>query len=142
MTNHADSEDILTDQEINGKKTEFKYLRQTIHPKDTTQEEIYARMRAAWDCFENKPKKQKNKKQNKQKQNNQQQTNKQTNKQTKNNNNKNKEILQINNSSFHSRNKPWTNASCQQCQTWSLNIELITNPRIALRGMEISTLSN
>ena len=30
---------------------EFKYLGQTIHLKDTTKEEIYARIRAAWGCF-------------------------------------------------------------------------------------------
>ena len=51
MTNHADSEDILTDQEKNEKVTEFKYLRQTTHLKDTTKEEIYARIRATWSCF-------------------------------------------------------------------------------------------
>ena len=33
------------------KKTEFKYLGQTTHFKDTTKEEIYARIRAAWSCF-------------------------------------------------------------------------------------------
>ena len=31
--------------------TEFKYLGQTTHLKDTTKEEIYARIRAAWSCF-------------------------------------------------------------------------------------------
>ena len=53
-TNHADSEDILTDQEKIEKVTEFKYLRQTTHLKDTTKEEIYARIRAAWGCFGDK----------------------------------------------------------------------------------------
>ena len=48
MTNHTDSEDILTDQQKLEKVTEFKYLGQTTHFKDTTQEEIYARIRAAW----------------------------------------------------------------------------------------------
>ena len=33
------------------KVTEFKYLGQTTHLKDTTKEEIYARIRAAWSCF-------------------------------------------------------------------------------------------
>ena len=33
MTNHADSEDILIDQETIEKVTEFKYLGQTTHPK-------------------------------------------------------------------------------------------------------------
>ena len=51
MTNHADSEDILTDQQKIEKVTEFKYLGQTTHLKDTTKEEIYARIRAAWSCF-------------------------------------------------------------------------------------------
>ena len=51
ITNHADSEDILTDQQKNEKVTEFKYLEQTTHLKDTTKEEIYARIRAAWSCF-------------------------------------------------------------------------------------------
>ena len=51
MTNHADSEDILTDQEKIEKVTEFKYLGQTTHLKDTTKEEIHARVRAAWICF-------------------------------------------------------------------------------------------
>ena len=46
-TNHADSEDILTDKGKIEKVTEFKYLGQTTHPKDTTKEEIYARIRAA-----------------------------------------------------------------------------------------------
>ena len=31
--------------------TEFKYLGQTTHLKDTTKEKIYARIRAAWSCF-------------------------------------------------------------------------------------------
>ena len=31
--------------------TEFKYLGQTTHLRDTTKEEIYARIRAAWSCF-------------------------------------------------------------------------------------------
>ena len=51
MTNHANSEDILTDQEIIEKVAEFKYLRQTTHLKDTTKEERHARIRAAWSCF-------------------------------------------------------------------------------------------
>ena len=51
MTNHADSEDILTEQQKTEKVTEFKYLGQTTHLKDTTKEEIYARIRAAWSCF-------------------------------------------------------------------------------------------
>ena len=33
------------------KVTEFKYLGQTTHLKDTTKKEIYARIRAAWSCF-------------------------------------------------------------------------------------------
>ena len=36
MTNHADSEDILIDQQQIEKVTEFKYLGQTTHLKDTT----------------------------------------------------------------------------------------------------------
>ena len=40
MTNYADSEDILIDQQKNEKLTEFKYLGQTTHLKDTTKEEI------------------------------------------------------------------------------------------------------
>ena len=51
MTNHTDSEDILIDQQKIEKVTEFKYLGQTTHLKDTTKEEIYARIRAAWSCF-------------------------------------------------------------------------------------------
>ena len=55
MTNHAHSEDILIDQQKIEKVTEFKYLRQTTHLKDTTKyttkEEIYVRIRAAWSCF-------------------------------------------------------------------------------------------
>ena len=47
MTNHADREDILIDQQKIEKVTEFKYLGQTTHLKDTTKEEIYARIRAA-----------------------------------------------------------------------------------------------
>ena len=47
MTNHGDSEDILIDQEKIQKLTEFKYLGQRTHLKDTTKEEIYARIRAA-----------------------------------------------------------------------------------------------
>ena len=50
-TNHADSEDILIDQEKMEKVTEFKYLKQTTHLKDTTKEEIYTRFRAVWSCF-------------------------------------------------------------------------------------------
>ena len=34
--------------------TESKYFGQTTHLKDTTKEEIYARSRAAWSCFEKK----------------------------------------------------------------------------------------
>ena len=33
------------------KKWQFKYLAQTSHLKDTTKEETYARIRAAWSCF-------------------------------------------------------------------------------------------
>ena len=51
MTNHADSEDRLIDQQKIEKVTEFKYLGQITHLKDTTKEEIYARIRAAWSCF-------------------------------------------------------------------------------------------
>ena len=51
MTNYADSEDILIGQQKIEKVTEFKYLGQTTHLKDTTKEEIYARVRAAWSCF-------------------------------------------------------------------------------------------
>ena len=54
MTNHADSEDILIDQQKIEKVTEFKYLGQTTHLKDTTKEEIHARIRAEWSCFEKK----------------------------------------------------------------------------------------
>ena len=48
-TNHADSEDILINQQKKKieKVTEFKYLGQTTHLKDTTKEEIYASIRAA-----------------------------------------------------------------------------------------------
>ena len=56
MTNHADSEYILIDQQKIEKVTEFKYLGQTTHLKDTTKEEIYARIRAVWSCFGKKPK--------------------------------------------------------------------------------------
>ena len=51
VTNYADSEDILIGQQKIEKVTEFKYLGQTTHLKDTTKEEIYARIRAAWSCF-------------------------------------------------------------------------------------------
>ena len=51
MTNYADSEDILIGQQKIEKVTEFKYLGQTTHLKDTTKEEIYARIRAAWSGF-------------------------------------------------------------------------------------------
>ena len=51
MTNNADSEDILIGQQKIEKVTEFKYLGQTTHLKDTTKEEIYARIRAGWSCF-------------------------------------------------------------------------------------------
>ena len=57
MTNHADSEDILTDQENIEKVREFKYLGQTTHLKNTTKEKIYARIRAAWSCFGKKTRK-------------------------------------------------------------------------------------
>ena len=58
MTNHGDSEDLLIDQQKIEKVTEFKYLGQTTHLKDTAKEEIYARIRAAWRCFGKKKKKQ------------------------------------------------------------------------------------
>ena len=51
MTNHAASEDILIDQHKIEKVTESKYLGQTTHLKDTTKEEICARIRAVWSCF-------------------------------------------------------------------------------------------
>ena len=38
MTNHADSEHILIDQEKIEKVTEYSYLGQTTHLKDTTEE--------------------------------------------------------------------------------------------------------
>ena len=51
MTNHADSEDILIDQEKLEEETESKYPGQTTHLKDTAKEEMCARIRAAWKCF-------------------------------------------------------------------------------------------
>ena len=51
MTNHADSEDILIDQQKFEKVTEFKYLGQITHLKDTTKEGLCAKIRAAWNCF-------------------------------------------------------------------------------------------
>ena len=51
MTNNADSEVILIDQQKLKKVTEFKYLGQNTHLKDTTKEVIYTRIRAAWSCF-------------------------------------------------------------------------------------------
>ena len=51
MTNHAHSEDILIDQQKTEKVTDFKYLGQNTHLKDTTKEVIYVRVRAAWSCF-------------------------------------------------------------------------------------------
>ena len=56
MTNHADSDDKLLYQQKIENVTEFKYLGQTTHLKDTTKEEMYARIRAAWSCFGKKPK--------------------------------------------------------------------------------------
>ena len=56
MTNHADSEDILIDEQKIEKVSEFKYLGQTTHLKDTTKEEIYARIRASRSCFGKKNK--------------------------------------------------------------------------------------
>ena len=47
MINHADSGDILINQEKIEKVTEFKYLGETTHLKDTTKEDIYARIRGA-----------------------------------------------------------------------------------------------
>ena len=46
MTNYADR-----DHKTIEKVAEFKYLGQTTHLKDTTKEEINARIRAAWSCF-------------------------------------------------------------------------------------------
>ena len=51
MTNHSASEDILIDQEKMDKVTKIKYLGHTTLLKDTTKEEVYARIRAAWSCF-------------------------------------------------------------------------------------------
>ena len=51
MTNHTDSEEILTDHQKIEKVTEFKYLGQKTHIKDTTKEEICVLIRAAWSCF-------------------------------------------------------------------------------------------
>ena len=42
--------------------TKIKYLGQTTHLKDTTKEEIYSRIRAAWSCFGEKKKPQRNRK--------------------------------------------------------------------------------
>ena len=54
MPNHADSEGILIGQQKIEKVTEFKYLGQNTHLKDTTKEEIYSRIRAEWSCFRKK----------------------------------------------------------------------------------------
>ena len=106
------------DQQKIEKVTEFKYLGQTTHRKDTTKEEIYARIRAAWRCFAKKKQKT---------------TNKQTNKQTK-------EIL-------HDRQLPISlkkqvmdqcvlrTMTCG-CQTWSLNKQMKNKLRTAQRAME------
>ena len=56
MTNHADSEDILIDQQKIETVTEFKYPGQTTHLKDAIKEEIYVRTRAASSCFGKKRK--------------------------------------------------------------------------------------
>ena len=57
MTNHADSSDILTNQAKIEKVTGLKYLGQITHLNDTTKEDIYAKIRAAWSCFgKKKPK--------------------------------------------------------------------------------------
>ena len=51
MTNCADSDDILIDQEKIEIVTTFKCLGQTTHLKYTPKEEIYSRIRALWSCF-------------------------------------------------------------------------------------------
>ena len=53
MTNYADSDLILIDQEEIEKVTNFKYLRQITLLKETTitKEEINASFSAAWSCF-------------------------------------------------------------------------------------------
>ena len=55
MTKHVDSELLNMYQLIREKiekVTEFKYLGDKPHTSDTTKEEICARFRAAWSCFE------------------------------------------------------------------------------------------
>ena len=54
MTKHTDNEEILIDQQKIEKVTNIKYFGQNTHLKDTTKEEIYARIRTAWSCFGNK----------------------------------------------------------------------------------------
>ena len=56
MTNHAYSEEIPIDQEKVEKMTDFKYLGQGTHLKDTRKDEIYAWISAAWSCFRKPPK--------------------------------------------------------------------------------------
>ena len=80
--------DLLIDQQKIEKVAEFQCLGQTIHLKDITKEEIYARIRAAWSCFGKKN-------------NNPTTTTTTTTKQKQ----KNKEYSKIDNSPFHLKNK-------------------------------------
>ena len=57
MTNHADSEDILTDQQKIEKVTEFKYLGETTHLKDTTKEENICQNQRSVELFWKKTRK-------------------------------------------------------------------------------------
>ena len=110
MTNHADSENILTDQQKIEKVTEFKYLRQTTHLKDTSKEEIYARIRAAWSCFGKKK------------------------------NKNNKKILQDKQLPISLKKQVMDQCILPTmtygCQTWSLNKQTTNKLRTAQRAME------
>ena len=100
--------------------TEFKYLGQTTRLKDTAKEEIYARIRAVWNCFGKKKPKEilqdrqlsislKKKKQKKTKQQQQQQ-----------------QVM----------DQCVLPAMTYGCQTWSLNKQMTNKLRTAQRAME------
>ena len=55
MTNHADSEDILIDQEKIEKVTEFKYFGQNTHLTDTTKEKYMPGSEQRGAVLEKKP---------------------------------------------------------------------------------------
>ena len=109
------------------KMTEFKYLGQITHLKDTTKEYIYAKISAAWSCLKKKERKKR--------------------KYSKTDNSPftppppKKKPTQQQQQKTKKQVPHVLSTTTYGCQTWSLNRQLTNKPRTAQRAMERKMLN-